>query len=1098
MKTISEIVGLADLTSDRAELASLMEEEVTNSLDAGDFLGAGEWLSSEIEYVPDDKIEVVYSRLISLWGSPLQLRSLPSTIDELVSQIDDYAPDAFAIAVVAASSRLLKKKTFLPVKFNDLAYRVCEQAEVIFEVSGRGPAEICMRAASKFDTVRQSLLDRVNSFLDSNTINAKAAALEVLKKAYLVRRCSLAGERPILSDLDLLLGTGFRKFCESCERQETGGVINRAPDIREHVYHVLKSEKSRGNSTAWNLFVSRVANHILKLLDEGTQRSEAATIPDLRLTAQAFKLDLSKTERELVFSCRIANVGNGRAVGAQLQPKTDELGLEFSIVEPKGPFEIAEHSDQILLLGLILHDYYDKLEIPVVWKCKSVMGVPYESRDVIKIEQQLLQPAWEDLVRDPPYSINPVRKKENLFGRDAVLSQLVLNASAGTSTFLWGQKRVGKTSILQVLVDELQRRGSFVAMLFRIGELISLHEGQIAFRIADRLVHEIPSCDIACPAEEEFGASMSKLIPFVGRLTKKYPPIKFVAVIDEFDDLDPAFYTGERGRQFVHQLRSLSESGLTFFFVGSERMNTIYERHSVVLNKWVNEYLDIIRSREDCRALVQQPVKRVIEYHPESVDFIAEYCGGNPFYIHMICSEIFKRCALEQRTYVSESDIPGVKDILKKSLGETNFAHLWSDNPAIEDEDKLKQSAENCLALTCVSYLGGSYLTPDQVWEVQSKLNLGPNERLSLSDLRSVLSRLQSRKVVSYSSHTSRYEVGLPIFREWLSSNSELQLLPKWKTYCKERDQHESQKASTAPSILVDSHFPIPEEELLSVSQHLVYHGRQKDVSEMRVWLRQFDDDVRIEIGFQLLKRVAEKGFISEGAKLQMLSRAEETVKSKRQHIGRGAWQVVRNRKDDLCITFIDSELKSGGATARELQKRLMPGKAGPPEAISDWVSNHVNKDAIILVVDDFAGTGSTIERGLKNLFAQVRSREAMNVFHREKRILCYVLYAFPEALDALREKFSNIDFLACHVFGDEVRALEDEAGIFEDKSELEFAREVLLQIGTELTPQYPLGYGNMGALVAFHNTVPNNSLPIFWCAGKVNDKPWKPLFPRA
>jgi hypothetical protein len=43
-----------------------------------------------------------------------------------------------------------------------------------------------------------------------------------------------------------------------------------------------------------------------------------------------------------------------------------------------------------------------------------------------------------------------------------------------------------------------------------------------------------------------------------------------------------------------------------------------------------------------------------------------------------------------------------------------------------------------------------------------------------------------------------------------------------------------------------------------------------------------------------------------------------------------------------------------------------------------------------------------------------------------------------------------------------------------------------------------PLAWGDMAALVAFHNTIPNNTLPVFWCEGKVNDRPWLPLFPRA
>lgn len=88
--------------------------------------------------------------------------------------------------------------------------------------------------------------------------------------------------------------------------------------------------------------------------------------------------------------------------------------------------------------------------------------------------------------------------------------------------------------------------------------------------------------------------------------------------------------------------------------------------------------------------------------------------------------------------------------------------------------------------------------------------------------------------------------------------------------------------------------------------------------------------------------------------------------------------------------------------------------------------------------------------------------------------------------------------FLPINVFGDEVMALDPNAGIFENEDEINFAREMLIQIGRELDPQYSLGFGDLGALVCFNNTIPNNTLPIFWRSGTVNDKPWRALFPRA
>ena len=94
--------------------------------------------------------------------------------------------------------------------------------------------------------------------------------------------------------------------------------------------------------------------------------------------------------------------------------------------------------------------------------------------------------------------------------------------------------------------------------------------------------------------------------------------------------------------------------------------------------------------------------------------------------------------------------------------------------------------------------------------------------------------------------------------------------------------------------IVESSAFPIEEDELLSVSEKLVYLGKQKDVAEVRRWLRQFDDDARIEVAFLLLKRLVDDGFVNDGAFVNGLAKMEGSVKARRQDVGDGAWRIVR------------------------------------------------------------------------------------------------------------------------------------------------------------------------------------------------------------
>ena len=772
------------------------------------------------------------------------------------------------------------------------------------------------------------------------------------------------------------------------------------------------------------------------------------------------------------------------------------LGCHCVSFEPKAPFDVSGQSEQRVRIEVVLDADADSVSVPIQWRCTTPTGMVEARQDTVELIQQIRQPDWDKLRDTPPYSHNAVKEREGLFGRDEILQSLQLNAMAGNSSFVWGQKRIGKTSVLQVLAGELRKRPNVACVYLRMGEIKGLHEGQLAHRVAERLNDEMGLSSDGIPKEERFGASMARLIPWIERVVRDRPKWRLVLIIDEFDDLDTAFYTGQRGEKFVKQLRSLSEVGLTFMLVGSERMNKIYHRHANELNKWTNEHLDSIESRVDCRELVVKPVTGSIEFDDASVDEVVDYCGRNPFYMHLLCYALFQLCMREQKTYVGLTDISEARERIMRTSGESNFAHYWNDNPTLDAAEHGTLGAETCLALAVISHLGGRFERIEDFLAAQREMGLSASEQLPRHDVDRIVSLLLKRLVLARNA-SDGYEIALPILREWLRREAETVLLPKWRSHCVERESQEDSADETEPRAveLRERYLPVSDDELLAIAQPLTYVGRQLDVAQLRSWLAQFDDDNRIELAYLLLKRLAEVGYVSEGAYAQKILRLEEAVAEKRRSTGRRVWTEVRRRKDNLAIAYVDGELKSGATLTRELNSRLRPGKRGRLQSMETWLRTHRRKDALLLVVDDFAATGSSLVKGFSD--AQDRYGAQLAPFLEQGRVLCYILYAFQEALDRIRGAFPDLEVNCMKCFGDEVRALSPEAGIFEDDAELQFVREMVLQLGRELVRQLPLGFGDMGLLVSFYNTIPNNTLPIFWSNGSVAEKPWKALFSR-
>jgi hypothetical protein len=159
-------------------------------------------------------------------------------------------------------------------------------------------------------------------------------------------------------------------------------------------------------------------------------------------------------------------------------------------------------------------------------------------------------------------------------------------------------------------------------------------------------------------------------------------------------------------------------------------------------------------------------------------------------------------------------------------------------------------------------------------------------------------------------------------------------------------------------------------------------------------------------------------------------------------------------------------------------------------------MERHFVDDPMLVIVDDFAGTGETLVKGIQRCEKKIE-KDVWRKYLDDGRISLFVMYSFPEALDNIRSKCHGVNVVGSTVLGDELRSCGEEAGIFDDDRDRRFARDIVLQLGRELYPDAPLGFGSLGALVAFHNTIPNNTLPIFWSNGRVGGRAWNPIFPR-
>ncbi len=1074
--------------SSNAQVENLL---VTYQLDR-DYLAIGYFELEQIKDQTDVEVEQIFCKVLLNWVLPNHTSLQIKSIKELKEHMDDFDEGDLSVAIVRLLSELKKTEPKKAQLLNDIVYRLEDKIVSIFNIEKKKrQQDFISGAIAKLNKSESELIHVIDNFVATTTGTAKHSSIVLIKQVKNYRKYALPGERVFLTNVDSLLGPLFRKFCESCENHDLEKVSARTEELGKYLTNLNNSHSGEVHSNFWKEKVQPIFSQVEQLLEQGVEDSEKYSTPDVRAVVDDYKIDLNDSSKEHLFPIRIRNFGLGSGHKIKFNCSCDNVSLV--ITEPSEPFDLLAGGERVIKVLLTLRNSVKNLKILLEWESRGSNSKVFTNQQEITIEQQKSQPNWNQLIENPPYSTNPVRRRDKLFGRDAILDKLMINALSGTSTFLWGQKRVGKTSLLQVLATELEVKPNVNCIILRMGELSSLHEGQIAHTISQRLLGSF--VDEKFLTEEYYGAGLGRLVPIVENVCKENPDVKLLVIIDEFDDLDKAFYLGERGKQFVKAIRSLSEVGLCFFFVGSERMNSIYESHATDLNKWLNQSLDHIDTNEDCAKLIETPVEGAIEFEAKAVRSISDYCKGNPFYIHIFCNSIFMRCLQDRRTFVSESDVDDIRKSMLQMLGRTNFAHFWEDNPELDPVEKSAQAAKNCLYLTCLSRLGGNCETIEDILSAQNSLNLDSNQLLERRVLQKTETLLVHRKVIDKGAN-DEISIHLPILKDWLQINSDTELMPIWLNYC-EKIQNNNTESPTIVENDIDDHSPfsIPEDKLLSVTENLIYLGKQKDVAEVRSWLRQFDDENRIYVAFKLLTQLSQKGFVSNGSYLNSLDKSVEVINKLRLEIGNGAWNIFRRKKDNLCITYVDSDVKSGASVARELSKRISPGKCDQITKVQSWISSHIDSDAILIIVDDFSGTGDTIVKGLNKVWET--DDELISKLASEGRVVLVLQSALPSAVERIKADYPSLKLRTINVFDDSVLAFEQSNDIFSDVTELNFAKEVILQIGRQLTSQAPQGYGDMAALICFHNTIPNNTLPIFWSNGKVNGIPWKPLFPR-
>lgn len=744
---------------------------------------------------------------------------------------------------------------------------------------------------------------------------------------------------------------------------------------------------------------------------------------------------------------------------------------EFTVVEFE--YEVQTESDVVTL------------EIEVLWSSSNEHVESYIN--TIELLSQAKNIPWERIKLIKPYTLEPVETDSELIGRDIILQKLksMLALPLG-SAYIFGQRRVGKTSIVKTLLSSNVDKN----LLIHYIEAGDWNDAQNAFSSMNNLAEKIckkikrHSPKFNSLSIPSFQGSFNKITDFFDEVLDIDNEFKLLLILDEFDRISNSLYErGDIGKSFVLTLRSISNRPqFGFILVGGEKLEFILSQWQE-FNKYTPirvDYFSKERDWDDFKKLIRKPVEGILDISDDAINCIFEETAGNPYFTKKICMELFSNMVNNRDIHVTKKEVLEAILIARNSsnIGATDFSHFWEDGIKGKVEIDEETSVKRRKVLIAMTHIlrNEKSLTKDCISDIGLELGL------QRSEVDKYLMEFDQRKILGFSSN--KYYFIVNFFKEWLISGGMEKIITTFE---------EEQRVSINQHI--EEKTRVKREEISALLPNLrTYKGSNISADHIRDWLNQFDDVFDQRLMFKLLSSFKLYTESEIRGKLQTLG----TFVTK-EFVKRGAIRVLDNQKkkrDDILVSFLDKSPAKGATYFTKLfsdENNVYADNACFPDAIAKKV---IEKPSIkcLVIIDDFIGSGGTVISGVVDFFDDdlCRILQERNIF-----VVFGVVTGFSDSIENIEKKIDYLGFdfkvAVVDILTESDKCFSNNSSIFSTPAERKRAKEICIQKGELLEPKFPLGYSQCEALLAFPMNCPNNSLPIFW----KKTSHWNPLFER-
>ncbi|OBQ33559.1 MAG: hypothetical protein AN487_20105, partial [Anabaena sp. CRKS33] len=288
-----------------------------------------------------------------------------------------------------------------------------------------------------------------------------------------------------------------------------------------------------------------------------------------------------------------------------------------------------------------------------------------------------------NLHRNPYIIGRPIDYRESLFGRESIFQLVQENLQQSQQLLLlYGQRRIGKSSIILSIPQQLAELNEFVFVTFDLSFYSQQPWSIILAALAQAIVDNLElETSISPPTTTELELEINIFErQFLPQVYQQLENRNLVLLLDEFDALISQDLESSAIETFIKKIfRSLSEI--------TKRNNKLFI--VVSIGEHLASTLNILKIFEDVpkieiglldkdstKELITKPAQGVLEYEEEAIKAIFNLSAGHPYFTQIICFAIFSRAREKNSFKITSADVERIVDTAIE-IGEAGLSWFW-------------------------------------------------------------------------------------------------------------------------------------------------------------------------------------------------------------------------------------------------------------------------------------------------------------------------------------------------------------------------------------------------------------------------------------